>query len=60
MENVKLLECPPALFLILYELIQLTDHKAPRYIFVFTVLLLLPLSVVSTLELCRVGFNCQS
>jgi len=33
MENVKLLECPPALFLILYELIQLTDHKAPRYIF---------------------------
>lgn len=31
---------------------SLTDHKAPRYDFVFSVLLLLPVSVVSTLYLC--------
>lgn len=44
-----MLRVPPTSFLILYDSIQLTDHKAPRYTLVFNVLLLLPLSVVSTL-----------
>ena len=57
--NAFALRVPPTSFLILYDSIQLTDHKVPRYTFPFSVLLELPLSIASTLVLVPVGWETE-